>query len=125
MLGVDPWAAREFAPDDYVLREGAYRDVTEERDLFAGMLAGLDAKRELSTTLLQEGDWDLFITVFGEGHTTGHQQWHLHDPSTRASTRPRERPSAAIRSRPSTAGSTRQSPSTSRRRGPTPTCSSC
>jgi predicted AlkP superfamily phosphohydrolase/phosphomutase len=26
-----------------------------------------------------EGDWDLFVAIFGESHAAGHQQWHLHD----------------------------------------------
>jgi predicted AlkP superfamily phosphohydrolase/phosphomutase len=38
-------------------------------------------KRRLSHDLLHGRPWDLFITVFGEGHAAGHQQWHLHDPS--------------------------------------------
>ena len=81
VLGMDPWAAREFAPDDQMFREGDTRSVDEEHDLFVGMLAGLDTKHRLSTALLRESDADLFITVFGEAHSTGHQQWHLHDPN--------------------------------------------
>ena len=45
-------------------------------------------------------DWDLFFAVFGEGHCSGHQFWHVHDeghpwhdPAGRA--RPRRRPAAA------------------------------
>ena len=38
-------------------------------------------RRKLSLDLLDQGDWDLFVTVLGEGHCTGHQFWALHDPS--------------------------------------------
>ncbi len=81
VLGLDAHTAREFAPDDYAHRAGPLRTTEEERVLFEGLLRGLDAKRQLSATLLAEGRWDLFLTVFGESHAIGHQQWHLHDPS--------------------------------------------
>jgi len=38
-------------------------------------------KAELTCHYLEQGGWDLFITVFGEPHDVGHEQWHLHDPS--------------------------------------------
>ena len=81
VLGLDAHTAREFAPDDYADRAGSLRTTEEERVLFEGLLRGLDGKRQLSATLLAEGRWDLFLTVFGESHAIGHQQWHLHDPS--------------------------------------------
>lgn len=81
VLGLDAHTAREFAPDDYAHRAGPLRTTEEERLLLEGVLRGLDGKRHLSATLLAEGQWDLFLTVFGESHAIGHQQWHLHDPS--------------------------------------------
>jgi predicted AlkP superfamily phosphohydrolase/phosphomutase len=81
VLGIDPRTARSFAPDDYVFRAGPYRTLDEDHALLAGLTDGLDAKRRLSLGLLAEGGWDLFVTVFGESHAVGHQQWHLHDPS--------------------------------------------
>jgi len=80
VLGIDPYDVREFAADDYVHREGLLRTPAEDHALIDGLLAGLDAKRRLSHDLLREQDSDLFITVFGEAHAVGHQQWHLHDP---------------------------------------------
>jgi len=80
VLGLDAHTSREFAPDDYAHRAGPQRTTEEERLLFEGLLRGLDGKRRLSATLLAEGQWDLFLTVFGESHAIGHQQWHLHDP---------------------------------------------
>ena len=47
---------------------------------WSGMLAGADAKARLSASVLSEGPWDLFLSVFGESHSTGHQSWHVHDP---------------------------------------------
>ena len=79
-LGIDTHAERQFAPDDYVHRAGAFRTRDEERALLADMLEGLERKRRLSTGLLAEGGWDLFISVFGESHAIGHQCWYLHDP---------------------------------------------
>ncbi|MEA2778619.1 MAG: hypothetical protein QOK29_163, partial [Rhodospirillaceae bacterium] len=79
-LGMDAHTAREFAPDDYTHRAGARRTPAEERRLLAGLLRGVEAKCKLSAALLAEGGWDLFLTIFGESHAVGHQQWHLHDP---------------------------------------------
>jgi predicted AlkP superfamily phosphohydrolase/phosphomutase len=73
-------AARSFAPDDYIHRAGPTRTPTEEKRLIEGLLVGLATKARLSETYLTSRNWDLFITVFGESHAVGHQQWHLHDP---------------------------------------------
>ncbi len=81
VFGLDPYAARLFAPDDYAYRAGPTRTVEEEQALFDGLRRGLTVKRKLTSALLAEGDWDLFLTVFGESHAIGHQQWHLHDPT--------------------------------------------
>ncbi len=79
IFGVDGHASREFAPDDYVLRAGPLRTAGEDRALIEGLLAGVATKARLSAKFLQARDWDLMITVFGESHAVGHQQWHLHD----------------------------------------------
>jgi predicted AlkP superfamily phosphohydrolase/phosphomutase len=81
ILGVDPYEAKEFAPDDYVLREGPHRTRAEERALRDGLLAGIDAKERLSLHYLAGSEWDFFLTVFGESHSVGHQAWYLHDPT--------------------------------------------
>ena len=78
---VEPYAEREFAPDDYVHRAGPLRTPEEERALLRDMLEGLERKRRLSTWLLARGGWDLFLSVFGESHAIGHQCWHHHDPA--------------------------------------------
>jgi predicted AlkP superfamily phosphohydrolase/phosphomutase len=80
ILGVDARAVRSFAPDDYVHRAGPRRTPAEEKLLIEGLLAGLALKGEISRKYLGARNWDLFITVFGESHAVGHQQWHLHDP---------------------------------------------
>lgn len=81
VLGVDPYAVRDFAADDYVHRDGAFRTCDEERALLRGLREGAAAKRGLLAALFAEEDWDLFLAVYGESHAIGHQQWHLHDPS--------------------------------------------
>jgi predicted AlkP superfamily phosphohydrolase/phosphomutase len=81
ILTADPFAVREWAPDDYLFREGELRSADEARDLLAGLLDGAEGKRRLCLEILEQGPWDLFISVFGEPHSVGHQLWHLHDPS--------------------------------------------
>jgi predicted AlkP superfamily phosphohydrolase/phosphomutase len=81
ILTVDPYEAKDFAPDDYVHRAGQHRTHDEERALLSGLLEGLERKRRVSMDLLERGGWDLFLTVLGDSHSVGHQHWHLHDPS--------------------------------------------
>lgn len=83
ILAVDPYSTKEWSPDDYVLREGQHRTQDENRALFNGLLDGIDIKNRMSTQLLEQGGWDLFLTVFGDSHSVGHQMWHLHDPKHR------------------------------------------
>ena len=54
--------------DDYV----ALRDA---------LLDGVARRTELSLHLLEQGGWDLFLTVFSESHCANHQCWHLRDPA--------------------------------------------
>jgi predicted AlkP superfamily phosphohydrolase/phosphomutase len=79
-LGKNAHAVGDTAPDDYAHRAGRLRTRDEECALLRDMLAGAEQKRQLTTTLMRETDWDLFLSVFGESHSIGHQQWHLHDP---------------------------------------------
>lgn len=79
VLGLDAHSERSFAPDDYIHRSGPVRTPEEEASLLEGLLAGLEIKGRLSARVLAASSWDLFITVFGESHAVGHQQWHLHD----------------------------------------------
>jgi predicted AlkP superfamily phosphohydrolase/phosphomutase len=80
-LTVDPWASRHFAADDFIHRDRVHRTPDELSALARDMLEGLERKRRLSTELLAQGGWDLFLSIFGESHGIGHQAWHLHDPS--------------------------------------------
>jgi predicted AlkP superfamily phosphohydrolase/phosphomutase len=81
ILGMDAYSDREFAPDDYIHRSAPLRTLEEEVALFDGLQRGLNAKRKLNAELLADGDWDVFLTVFGESHAVGHQLWHQHDPN--------------------------------------------
>jgi len=80
ILGFDAYSVREFAADDYVHRSGLLRTADEEAVFLADLVRGIEAKRGLNGSLYAQGPWDLFLTVFGESHAIGHQQWHLHDP---------------------------------------------
>lgn len=80
VLGVEPDLPMRFAPDDYVFREGALRTDEEQGHLLRGLLAGADIKCRLLIDLQQSAEWDLFFAVYGEAHSVGHHQWHIHDP---------------------------------------------
>jgi predicted AlkP superfamily phosphohydrolase/phosphomutase len=47
--------------------------------LVRDMRTGVERKTELTCSLLDQADWDLFFSVFTEAHCAGHQCWHLHD----------------------------------------------
>jgi predicted AlkP superfamily phosphohydrolase/phosphomutase len=79
VLGIDPWSAREWAPDDYAFRAGPQRSADEEEQLLEGMLSGARTKSLISAEILAQEPWDLFLSVFGETHSIGHQAWHIHD----------------------------------------------
>jgi Uncharacterized conserved protein len=40
----------------------------------------IKTKTDFSSYYLEQGGWDLFMTVFADPHDVGHQCWHLHDP---------------------------------------------
>lgn len=40
-----------------------------------------EKKTKLSHQFLEQGGWDLFMTVFAESHCVGHQCWNLNDPT--------------------------------------------
>lgn len=52
---------------------GDYADFVRRLEL------GAERKGVLSRELLSQGNWDLFMQVFTEGHCAGHQCWHMHD----------------------------------------------
>jgi predicted AlkP superfamily phosphohydrolase/phosphomutase len=81
IFGADPYSQREFSPDDFAFRSGIVRTADEERQLLEGLVAGARAKGRGLAALRRREDWDLFLAVFGESHSAGHQLWHLHDPS--------------------------------------------
>ncbi|MBI1815264.1 MAG: alkaline phosphatase family protein [Deltaproteobacteria bacterium] len=57
------------------------RDAAGARGLRDALLTRIEGKLALTTYLLGQGPWDLFLTVFSEAHCAGHQLWHLHDPT--------------------------------------------
>jgi predicted AlkP superfamily phosphohydrolase/phosphomutase len=79
IFGIDAYADKQFAPDDYAHRAGPARTTDEDRALLEGLDRGLSAKRRLATELFANESWDLFLAVFGENHGIGHQQWPYHD----------------------------------------------
>jgi predicted AlkP superfamily phosphohydrolase/phosphomutase len=83
ILGIDPYAVREFAADDYAHRAGQLRTLDEDRALFDGLVQGIRTKRGIKREVLGEGGFDFVVSILGESHAIGHQQWHLHDTSHR------------------------------------------
>lgn len=55
------------------------RGAAEFASLRDHLVEGARRKRELAAHFLDEGGWDLFLTVFAETHCVGHHCWHLHD----------------------------------------------
>lgn len=70
----------QFAPCDYMLRAGGHRTPAEQEALWQALLDAQERKRKASLHLLERGPWDLFMSVLGESHCTGHQLWSVHDP---------------------------------------------
>ncbi|NQV19983.1 MAG: alkaline phosphatase family protein, partial [Rhodospirillales bacterium] len=67
--GRDPVGYTEInnrSPEEFI----EFRDRLVER---------IENKTRMICDYLGQGGWDLFMTVFDECHTVGHQCWHLHD----------------------------------------------
>jgi predicted AlkP superfamily phosphohydrolase/phosphomutase len=79
VLGMTPYEEREFCPDDAFARKGLLRTAKEEQLFLKALREGVAMRGRLLAALLQEEPWDLFVAVFEESHSIGHQQWHLHD----------------------------------------------
>jgi predicted AlkP superfamily phosphohydrolase/phosphomutase len=67
------------APCDRVHREGAHRTRAESEQLWADLVGAQRCKHDASLHLLEKGGWDLYLSVLGESHCTGHQLFHVHD----------------------------------------------
>ncbi len=70
---------QRFGVDPVGQCDAADRSPAQYQDLRDRLIARIDRKRSLIEYFLQQGDWDLFLTVFGDSHCAGHQFWHLHD----------------------------------------------
>lgn len=71
--------AARFGDYPVHLCDGPRETPAEFRQLRDSLIAGIQKKTELIEHFLEQGNWDLFLTVFGEGQCVGHQCWHLHD----------------------------------------------
>ena len=80
-------ASSSALADDIRARFGAhpiddcdrYAATGQLEKLVRDMQIGVERKTELTCSLLDQADWDLFFAVFAEGHCAGHQCWHVHD----------------------------------------------
>jgi predicted AlkP superfamily phosphohydrolase/phosphomutase len=68
-----------FAPDDRLCRAGARRVPDEMKQLTELLLATMPLKTRLLRKYLAARPWDLFVAIYGEAHSAGHQLWHAHD----------------------------------------------
>jgi len=71
---------QRFGVDPVGQCDAADRSPAQFRDLRDRLIARIDRKRSLIQHFLQQGNWDLFLAVFGDSHCAGHQFWHLHEP---------------------------------------------
>jgi predicted AlkP superfamily phosphohydrolase/phosphomutase len=70
----------QFAPCDYLHRTGiGHRTPDQQRALWRTLVDAQERKRKASLDLLDREPWDLFMSVLGESHCTGHQFWAVHD----------------------------------------------
>lgn len=81
VFGMAAVKGHNFAPDDYLDREGAFRTPEETQRFVETLLAILPLKTRMLRHYLARRDWDLFIGVYAEAHSAGHHLWHLHDRS--------------------------------------------
>ena len=52
-------------------------DIKTTLALEAGLIEGIEKRGEICHDLLSREPWDLFMTVFGEAHSAGHNFWQL------------------------------------------------
>jgi predicted AlkP superfamily phosphohydrolase/phosphomutase len=71
---------QRFGVDPVGQCDAADRSPAQYRELRDRLIARIDRKRSLIQHFLQQGNWDLFLAVFGDSHCAGHQFWHLHEP---------------------------------------------
>jgi predicted AlkP superfamily phosphohydrolase/phosphomutase len=58
------------------------RNSTERQLALLDVLSrGVRARAAMTCHYLAQGQWDLFVQVFTESHSAGHNMWHVHDPS--------------------------------------------
>ncbi len=70
-----------FGQDPVGPCDGARQAPAEFKALRDALTTRVERKADLSGYFLEQGGWDLFLTVFSESHCVGHQCWHLHDPT--------------------------------------------
>ena len=56
---------------------GCWWDKAYFQRITTGLKSSVATRTEICCDLLQQEDWDLFLTVFGESHTASHDFWHL------------------------------------------------
>ncbi|WP_110986384.1 alkaline phosphatase family protein [Acaryochloris thomasi] len=59
---------------------GSWWDCAYINRLHQSLLEGLKRRVDICRSLLRQEEWDLFLTIFGETHSAGHDLWHLSQP---------------------------------------------
>ena len=59
----------------------AGRDAAAYTEICRQMVERVETKTALCCEFLDQGPWDLFMTVYADSHDVGHQCWHIHDTS--------------------------------------------
>ena len=60
---------------------GDWWDEDYLKRLYKSLHKGLDKRVKICHQLLEQERWDLFLTIFGETHSAGHDFWYLSDPT--------------------------------------------
>ncbi len=59
--------------------DAAHRKGDDYVKLCQDIVGRVETKTKMSLDLLDQEDWDLFMTVYADPHDIGHQCWHIHD----------------------------------------------
>jgi predicted AlkP superfamily phosphohydrolase/phosphomutase len=68
----------QFGPHPALHRDhGDWWNEAYLRGLHANLITGIRRRTDICCDWLRQERWDLFLTVFGETHSAGHDFWHL------------------------------------------------
>ena len=77
-----PEIIRQFGKHPALHKDhGDWWDQTYLTRLYKALHQGLEKRVEICQQFLEQERWDLFLTIFGEPHSAGHDFWYFSDPT--------------------------------------------